>query len=66
MGLDFGCGPGPALANMMQSDGYEMEIYDPFFFPNKDALSKKYDFITCTETAEHFFNPHDELNLSII
>ena len=59
-GLDFGCGPGPALADMMQSDGYGMEIYDPFFFPNQDALSKKYDFITCTETAEHFFNPHDE------
>ena len=24
-GLDFGCGPGPALADMMQSDGYGME-----------------------------------------
>ena len=46
MGLDFGCGPGPALADMMQSEGNEMEIYDPFCFPNQDALSKTYDFIT--------------------
>ena len=37
-----------------------MDIYDPFFFPNLDVFSKKYEFITCTETAEHFYDPHKE------
>ena len=33
------------------------------FFPNKEIFKKKYDFITCTETAEHFFNPKKEFDL---
>jgi len=28
-----------------------------------DIFSKKYDFITCTETAEHFFDPYKEFNV---
>ena len=59
-GLDFGCGHGPALAEMLKSDGYDIDLYDPFFYPNQDIFSKKYNFITCTETAEHFFNPNKE------
>ena len=59
-GLDFGCGHGPALADMIKSDGFEIDLYDPFFFPNENIFTKEYDFITCTETAEHFFHPHKE------
>lgn len=59
-GLDFGCGHGPALAEMLRLEGFSMDLYDPFFFPNKDIFSNKYNFITCTETAEHFFNPNTE------
>ena len=59
-GLDYGCGNGPALADMLKKDGYNINIYDPYFFPNKNIFSKKYDFITCTETVEHFFNPIKE------
>jgi|TARA_B110000263_G_C15227594_1_gene472959 hypothetical protein len=59
-GLDFGCGHGPALAEMLKAKGYDMDLYDPFFYPNKEIFSKKYNFITCTETAEHFFNPNKE------
>ena len=62
-GLDFGCGHGPALVEMLKSDGFTMDLYDPFFFPNKDIFSRKYDFITCTETAEHFFDPYKEFNV---
>ncbi len=62
-GLDFGCGPGPALADMLRKDGYKMEIYDPFFFPDKNVLSKQYSFITCSETAEHFLIPLKNLIL---
>ena len=59
-GLDFGCGHGPALADIFIKNKYSIDLYDPFFFPNKEIFSKTYDFITCTETAEHFFNPKKE------
>ena len=38
-----------------------MDIYDPFFFKDDVIFSKKYDFITCTEAIEHFFEPAKEL-----
>ncbi len=57
VGLDYGCGPGPALASMLEEDGYQMHKYDPFFFPNEKIFSTQFDFITCTETVEHFYNP---------
>jgi 2-polyprenyl-3-methyl-5-hydroxy-6-metoxy-1,4-benzoquinol methylase len=56
-GLDFGCGPGPALSEMMKEAGYDMEVYDPFYFNNPVVLDKKYDFITSTEVVEHLQNP---------
>jgi SAM-dependent methyltransferase len=59
-GLDYGCGPGPALAVMMRKAGHEIAVYDPYFAPDDAAFSKAYDFITCTETVEHLHNPHDE------
>ena len=62
IGLDYGCGFAPALANIFKSYGYKIELYDPFFFPNKDVLLKKYKFITCSEVVEHFFNPYDEFD----
>jgi hypothetical protein len=61
-GLDFGCGHGPALADMLQAEGFKIDLYDPFFFPDKKVFTKKYNFITCTETAEHFHHPFQELN----
>ena len=61
-GLDFGCGHGPALADMLQTEGFQIDLYDPFFFPDKKVFTKKYNFITCTETAEHFHDPHQEFN----
>ena len=61
-GLDFGCGTGPALADILTQEGFKVSLYDPFFYPNKNVLSKQYDFITCTETAEHFHDPFKEFN----
>ncbi len=37
-----------------------MSVYDPFFAPDPAVLDGSYDFITCTETVEHFFSPADE------
>ena len=62
IGLDYGCGFAPALANIFKSYGFKVELYDPFFFPNKDVLLKKYKFIICSEVVEHFFNPCDEFD----
>lgn len=59
-GLDYGSGPGPTLSVMLEEQGFAMEIYDPFFAPNAGVLHRTYDFITCTETAEHFHAPREE------
>jgi 2-polyprenyl-3-methyl-5-hydroxy-6-metoxy-1,4-benzoquinol methylase len=47
---------------MLKKDGFKVSLYDPFFYPDTNVLSLKYDFITCTETAEHFYNPFKEFN----
>ncbi len=59
-GLDYGSGPGPALVAMMREDGFDVDQYDIFFHSDEAVLKKTYDFITCTETAEHFSNPESE------
>ena len=59
-GLDYGCGPGPALAQILGDAGHTMQIYDPIFFPDTDPLERDYDFITCTEVVEHFHHPRAE------
>jgi hypothetical protein len=61
LGLDFGCGPGPALAAMFEEANYKMECFDKFYFPDQTVLQKKYDFITATEVIEHLNNPYQEL-----
>ena len=59
-GLDFGSGPGPTLSVMLEEQGFRMNLYDPFFAPRPNALERTYDFITCTETVEHFYQPGEE------
>ena len=56
-GLDFGCGPGPAIAGILEKEGMRVQNYDPFYFPSQELLEKRYDFITCTEVIEHFDDP---------
>lgn len=61
-GLDYGCGPGPTLSQLVAKAGFEVDNYDPFFFPELEA-DQVYDFIFATECFEHFFNPAKELKL---
>ena len=61
-GLDFGCGPGPALAAMLREAGHAVVLYDPFFAPDPAPLAARYDFVACTETAEHFHDPAGEFD----
>jgi len=60
IGLDYGCGPGPAIPMMLAEKGCEVELYDPFFYPREFSESDSFDFIISTETIEHFFSPAQE------
>ncbi|GAB6096381.1 class I SAM-dependent methyltransferase [Desulfatiferula olefinivorans] len=59
-GLDYGCGPVPVLATMLRAAGHPTAVYDPFFFADSAPLETTYDFVTCTEAAEHFYRPIEE------
>lgn len=59
-GLDYGCGPGPALGAMMTEAGHEISHYDPFFAPDTEVLIRTYDFVLCSEVIEHFHDPATE------
>lgn len=56
-GLDYGCGPGPVLATMLEAAGHRMTVYDPLYAPNPAALLQRYDFVSCSEVVEHFRQP---------
>lgn len=56
-GLDYGCGPGPALAQMLREAGHSVALFDPLFANDAKVLQQQYAFITCTETVEHFHHP---------
>lgn len=57
-GFDFGSGPDPVLAQILTRDyGYEMDIYDLYYAPDRIHIGKKYDLVTSTEVAEHIPEP---------
>jgi SAM-dependent methyltransferase len=62
-GLDYGCGKGKPISFILNKSGYEVSDYDPFFYDDKELLMEKQDFITCTETAEHFHKPGEDFAL---
>ena len=61
-GLDYGCGPGPAASVMLGERGFPTNNYDPYFFPDKALLSRKYDFVISTEVLEHLRRPAEDLS----
>ena len=54
-GLDFGCGHGPALADILEKDGFNVSLYDPFF-----SLTKK-----CFCTNMTLLHAQKQLNIFI-
>ncbi len=59
-GLDYGSGPCPVLASMLEEVGFQVVFHDPFFSPRQDLEKASFDFISCTEVVEHFKNPAHE------
>ena len=55
--LDFGCGPGPVLAELLERRGFDVDKFDPYYFPEKIYEEKIYDLITSTEVFEHMSDP---------
>ncbi|MEA1918541.1 MAG: class I SAM-dependent methyltransferase [Campylobacterota bacterium] len=56
--LEFGCGPGPVLATLLEQQGLHVSKYDKFFFPEKVYESQRYDLISSTEVLEHIDTPN--------
>lgn len=61
-GLDFGSGPTPVLAEILQKSGFKINIYDTFYAEYPEVLKEKYEFISLSEVAEHFYKPAEEFN----
>lgn len=62
-GLDYGCGPGPAISAIMDEKDHQVVNYDHFYFNDRHLLDDKYDFITMTEVIEHLQDPLNVLEL---
>jgi len=60
-GLDFGCGPTPLLAGILNEMGFDMEVFDPFYAANRAVLETEYDFVVTTEVVEHLAAPLETL-----
>jgi len=57
--LDFGSGPNPVLAAMLESAGYTVELQDRFFAPGRPE--GPFDLILALEVFEHLDDPAGEL-----
>jgi len=53
--LDFGSGPVPVLARLMEERGYKVSFHDKFFAPQ--SPEGPFDLITSTEVFEHLADP---------
>ncbi|MCF8217836.1 MAG: class I SAM-dependent methyltransferase [Bacteroidales bacterium] len=61
-GLDYGCGTSPVITKNLRENGYNVKLYDPYFYPDKDNLENNYDYIFSCEVFEHFNDPKSEIN----
>lgn len=59
-GLDFGCGQTPTLSVLFEEAGHVCADYDLHYANDSAVLEKRYDFLSCSETMEHFPHPREE------
>lgn len=57
-GLDFGAGRYPVLGGYMRDMGFDVRLYDPFFWPA--PVEGPFDFIVACEVVEHLYQPSVE------
>lgn len=62
-GLDFGCGPAPLLARMLERAGHKVSTYDLYYRPDASVLEHRFDFIVSTEVVEHLAAPMTVLEM---
>lgn len=62
-GLDFGAGTGSPIVKVLSDNSYTICQYDLFFHNDTEKLTHSYNYITCTEVAEHFKQPFTEFSL---
>lgn len=60
-GLDYGSGPGPTLSLMFEEQTFSMNVYDYIYANDDTVLTHTYNFVTSTETIEHFRRPRADL-----
>lgn len=58
--LDWGCGPGPVLSELVRAEGLSCDNFDPYFAPVPPV--GPYDVIFASECFEHFHQPAQELD----
>jgi hypothetical protein len=63
--LDFGCGNGAVLSELLKQKNIKNDKYDLFFYPDESYKLKQYDLITSTEVFEHLSKPFDILDTLI-
>lgn len=61
LGLDYGCGTGPVIAEQLKENEFQIKLFDPYFFPEFDYLNYQYDYIFSCEVFEHFNQPKQEI-----
>lgn len=61
-GLDFGCGPAPALAMLLREQGHRVALHDLYFANNPQVFDQQWDFICASEVVEHLAQPGEELH----
>lgn len=60
-GLDFGSGPSPVLAKLLEREGFEMTIFDIFYANDPQVFEDEYDFVSVAEVIEHLADPLAEM-----
>jgi hypothetical protein len=61
-GLDYGSGPGPTLSIMLQEQGFDMNVYDPFFAPDESYASglipaRRFGACSVARSGDRWHNP---------
>jgi len=58
--IDWGSGPSPVCATLLQNRGFPVATWDPFFASEIQPKLDYFDLGICIEVAEHFLNPMED------